>query len=238
MLCNWAEKKEMDWKQRLEKWFDGLGCNGWVIRSETLDAQTYIKTWIRHTEQGASEENFSHRFETWLNYFQKHGIESVGAGLITMKKASNQNNWFKAEHGPENMLGPCGQDIDMGFKLKDFLERHPDNETLFDMAFQPGGQVRLQRSSRPSPKGWVDESIRLKMAKGLEWTADIDPFVANMLGNCNGKRPLSLMLEQMAQSIEKPPADIAPIFFKVVRGLIVKGFLIPSQIISGKTTDK
>lgn len=234
MLCNWVEIKGVPWQERLETWFAGSGCNGWVIRSETLDAQTYIKTWIRHTEQGASEENFAQRFDAWLAYFQKHDIDAVGAGLITMKKASDAKNWFKAEHGPENMLGPCGEDICLGYNLKDFLENHKDDQTLLDLTFQPALQLRLERFSRPSGNGWIDASIRLKMIKGFEWAADIDPFVADMIGNCDGKRPLGLLLEQMARSLEKSPSDIAPVFFKVVRGLIEKGFLIPPHMNNGK----
>lgn len=227
MLCNWIETKDEAWDKRLESWFTHSGCNVWVIRSESLDKMTYIKTWIRHTEQGASEKNFGQRFEAWLDYFNSHKIQSVGAGLITMKKTSANKNWFKAEDGPPNMLGPCGQDIAVGFDLKDFLENLSGDKAFLDQPFTASPQIRLERLSRPSKNGWMDESIRLRMIEGMEWTATIDPFVADMIANCDGRRPLGLLLEKMAQAIDKSPSDIASAFIRIAKGLVEKGFLIP-----------
>ena len=96
ILCNWAEMAGKDWHERLREWFADSGCDAWVMRSESLDAATYASTWIQHTEKAASEE-YGHRFEEWLAYYERLGIVSMGAGLITMRKSSRKQNWFRAD---------------------------------------------------------------------------------------------------------------------------------------------
>lgn len=97
ILCNWAETNGQDWQKRLENWFEGTGCDAWVMRSESLTAATYASTWIKHTEFFDQETEFAERFRKWMAYYERLGIESVGAGLITMRKAEGKANWFRAD---------------------------------------------------------------------------------------------------------------------------------------------
>ena len=64
-------------------------------------------------------------------YYQELGIESIGAGLITMRKRKGKTNWYRADESPEKMIGPCGTSIARGFQLRDFLQMvQDDNELL------------------------------------------------------------------------------------------------------------
>ena len=33
IICNWAEFKGQDWRERLKTWFEGSGCDVWVMRN-------------------------------------------------------------------------------------------------------------------------------------------------------------------------------------------------------------
>ena len=228
ILCNWVHLAGKDWRERLAGWFEGSGCDVWVMRSETRDAATYASTWIQHTERG-EPERFHERFGAWMAYYEDLGIEAVSAGVITMRRSSGQSTWYRAEDGPEKMLGPCGDSIVRGFELRDFLEGL-DNSGLLDARLKVSPEVCLERHSEPSPDGWLDVSTYLRFVRGLAYSGAIDPYVANLAVGCNGRRPLRDLLAEMAAALGRSQGDLVPAFCGVVRGLIERGFLVPEHL--------
>jgi SAM-dependent methyltransferase len=226
ILCNWVETDGQDWHQRLRAWFKGTGCDAWILRSETRDAQTYATTWIRHTERDAPEQ-YAKRFEKWTAYYQQKKIAAVSAGLITMRRASGRPNWFRAEDGPEKMLGACGPYIARGFGLRDFLETVQDDSTLLNTCLRASLDIHLDRRFAPSPEGWAEVGTQLHLTRGLAFTGNIDSYVAKMVMACNGRRRLTDLLGDMAVALGRDPAEISPHFCHLVRGLIERGFLLP-----------
>jgi hypothetical protein len=226
ILCNWAEIRGQDWRDRLHKWFDGTSCDAWVLRSESLDAETYALTWIRHTEKSETGQ-FPQQFEKWMAYYETQGIASMGAGLITMRRSAGRANWFRADDAPERMQGPCGDDIARGFELRDFLETVTDDSMILNLQFCISPEVRLERQSKPSSEGWLDESVRLRLAKGLSYSGNIDHYVANMLIKCDGQRKLGDLMNEMAQALQSEPDKIQSSFCSIVRHLVERGFLLP-----------
>ncbi len=230
ILCNWAEYPGQDWRERLAGWFDGTGCDVWVMRSETRNAATYASAWIRHTERQEPEQ-YAQRFEEWMNCYERQGIEAVSAGLITMRRSRDHRNWFRAEDGPEKMLGPCGDHIVRGFELRDFLETVSEDSILLQTRLRVSPDVRLERQSTPSPEGWVEVSALLHLEKGLTYTGNADPYIANLIIGCHGQRPLGDLLADMAVSLGAEPVNIQKTFCGIVRRLIERGFLLPLHIL-------
>lgn len=226
ILCNWTEHAGHDWRERLQTWFKGTGCDVWVIRSETRDAAAYAFTWIQHTEK-AEPEQFAQRFEKWMAYYDQQGITAMGAGLITMRRLAKDKNWYRADDAPEKMLGACGDYLVQGFELRDFLETIQDDSLLLDTRFQISPDVLLERRAKPTPEGWVDETVQLRLERGLAYSGNIDPFMANMIIKCDGQRQLKDLLFEMANALGVELAKITPTFCHVARGLIERGFLLP-----------
>lgn len=229
ILCNWVEYAGQNWQEQLEGWFEGTGCDVWVIRSETCDADTYASTWIRHTER-AEPEQFAQRFDKWMAYYEQQGIEAVGAGLITMRRSSAHANWFQADDAPEKMLGPCGDYIARGFELRDFLETVRDDSTLLNTVLRFSPDVRLERQCVPSPEGWVEQVVQLHLTRGPAYSGNIDSFVANLVIGCDGRRRLSDLVADMATSLGADVADIRSTCCGVVRRLVERGFLLPAHL--------
>jgi hypothetical protein len=226
VLCNWADYTGEDWRVRLATWFDRAGCDVWVLRSETRDAETYASTWIRHTEK-AEPDDFPRRFEKWMAYYEQHNIAAVSAGLITMRRRVADKNWFRADDGPEKMLGPCGEDILLAFELRDFLETVRDDSKLLDTRLRVSPDIRLEQQSVPSDKGWLEVVSRVRLTKGLAYMGNIDSHVADLFMRCDGRRQLRDNLADMANSLGVDLEKIGPTFCELVRGLIERGFLLP-----------
>ncbi|MFW5640564.1 MAG: methyltransferase [Thermodesulfobacteriota bacterium] len=228
ILCNWAEKADQDWKERLRSWFEDT-CDVWVIRSETRDADTYASTWIRHTEKKAVDD-FARRFEEWTDYYERQSIRSIGAGMITLRKSSERSAWFRAEDGPERMMGPCGEDIATGFAIQDYLESISQEIDLMQAVLQVSPKTRLDRESIPTDQGWMDQSFRLHLSEGLAYSANADPVVANLLVKCNGRTPLNTLVHQAADALNEPVEKLTSPLCGIVRSLIAQGFLMPIHL--------
>jgi SAM-dependent methyltransferase len=231
ILCNWAEYTGQDWRERLASWFEGTGCDAWVIGSETRDAGTYASTWIRHTER-AKTEHFAQRFEEWMAYYEEQRIHAISGGLITMRRSSGHANWFRADDAPEKMLGPCGEHIVLGFELRDFLETVRDDSTLLNTGLRVSPDVRLERQCVPSAEGWVEEAVQLHLTRGPAYSGRIDPYVANLVIGCDGERRLGDLVAEMAASLGVDPANMISTVCGVVRRLIERGFLLPANFVN------
>ena len=230
ILCNWAEYSGQDWKERLSGWFGGTDCDVWIMRSETRNVAAYASTWIRHTERQEPEE-YAQNFVEWMNYYERLGIGAVGAGSIVMRRSRDRKNWFRAEDVPEKMLGPCGDHIVRRFESQDFLDSVHEDSLLLHTRLLVSPDVRLERRSMPSPEGWVEEAAQLRLAQGLPYTGDVDPYIANLMIQCNGERPLWELMAEMASSAGVDPASITGTFCNIFRRLIERGFLYPSPVV-------
>lgn len=229
ILCNWAETNGQDWQKRLKNWFEGTGCDAWVMRSESLTAATYASTWIKHTEFFDQETEFAERFRKWMAYYERLGIEAVGAGLITMRKAKGKANWFRADESPKKMLGPCGESIAKGFELRDFLETVRDDNTLLNSRLHHSPDIRLEQQLEPAEQGWKTTASFISLAKGFAYKGNSDPLIANLLIKCDGQKPLKHLIPDMAASLGADTEQIAPTLCQLIRKLIEQGFLLPSR---------
>ncbi len=226
ILCNWAEYKGQDWRERLAAWFEGMGCDAWVMRSDTQDTAHYASTWIRHTEKLQGEE-YARRFEEWMAYYDGQGIEAVSAGFISLHRSSGRSNWFRAEDGLGKAAQPCGDSILRGFELRDFLETVRDDATLLDTRFRVSPDLRLEQQYAPSEGNWVGTVAKLSLVKGLDYSGEADPHVAKFVGACAGNRTLGELLVEMAGSLGISPAEISPAFLRLARRFIEHGFILP-----------
>lgn len=230
ILCNWAQKDGSDWQQQLAQWFVGTGCDVWVMRSESLSPAAYASKWIRHTEFSDEETEFSQRFHQWLDYYERLGIESFGAGLITMRRRASGPNWFRADESPERMIGPCGEHIARGFALQDFLETMREDRALLACRLKYSPDLRLEQQFTPSEQGWQVTGSAIHLAKGLAFRGNSDTFMANLMIHCDGRKTLQELLPDMAAALKAEPAKLAPLVCRLIRQLVEQGFLLPASV--------
>ena len=228
ILCNWAEKDGSDWQQQLAQWFEGSNCDVWVMRSESLSPAAYASKWISHTEFSDEDTQFSKRFHHWLDYYERLGITSFGAGLITMRRRAKGPNWFYADESPEKMLGPCGDSITRGFALRDFLETVKDDRALLACRLKFSPDLLLEQQFTPSEQGWQITGSSIHLAKGLAFRGNSDTVMANLMIHCDGSKALQELLPDMAAALQADPAQLAPLVCQLIRTLVVQGFLLPT----------
>lgn len=228
ILCNWAHLTGQDWQARLASWFEGTGCDAWVLRSETREAADYAATWIRETE-GESPAHVAQLYEEWMAYYEQGQIEAMSAGLITMRRRSSSPSWFRADDAPAKMLGPCGDNVVRLFEAQDFLETARDDRVLLEARLCISPDVRWEQHCMPSAQGWQITTSHVCLGRGLAYTGDMDPYAAHLVVRCDGKRPLRDILSDFATTVGSTMENFTPACLGVVRRLIAYGFLAPAE---------
>lgn len=226
ILCNWAEFAGEDWRERLKGWFEGCGCDVWVMRNQSRDVANYAANWIRHTEK-LETRNMEARFNDWLRYYENQQIERVGGGVINMRRRNGGRNWFHADDGVETMFGPGGDYILNGFAARDFLEVVGDDAALLGASFILSPHARLVQQKSPSAGEWIMEVSELHLSRGLSQKGRIDPYVETLLIGCNGTRPLKSLVGEMAGSLGVEPPAIESAACALVRDFTARGVLLP-----------
>jgi methylase of polypeptide subunit release factors len=224
-LINWAEFSAGDWRDRIRGWCMDSGCDVWVLRTDSTDPENYAHTWLKQTDRD-DPEGMERRLSEWVAYFKSHKITAIGFGGITLRRRDGAENWFRADEVPEDMRGPCGEAVLGVLDRQDFLVA-TDDAGLLKASFQVSPSVRLDRTSAPGDGDWVDETFRLRLSEGFQFTGNADPFIAHLVVRCDGKTALETLVTEMAGQIDEPVEKISGPICGIVREMVAKGFLLP-----------
>ena len=223
LLASWAHVEGEDWHDRLADWFAGTGCDALVLEREALEPAAHAASWLRQTER---PERWRDEFDAWVAYGEAHRIEAIGFGLITMRRRRDGEPWFRAETATQDIVMPCGDHLGAAFELADYLQAHDDDD-LLDAVLGVAPDVVLDERSRPSSDGWTVATRQLRQTAGLGHQGDVDPGVAAIVGECDGRRPLAAVLETAAGVAGVASGDLTVAALPIVRRLVERAFLLP-----------
>jgi hypothetical protein len=224
LLASWAHVEGEDWRDRLAGWFDGTGCDALVLAREALDPSAHAANWLRQTEPAVGWEP---EYDRWMAYYERHRVEAVGLGLITMRKRREGDGWFRVEQAEQDFVMPCGDHLGAAFELADFLESH-DGDDLYGAALRVAPDVVLDERATPTPSGWSVSDRKLRQTAGLCREGDVDEAVAAIVAACDGTRPLAAVLADAARAAGTDPRRLARAALPVIRRLVEQGFLLPA----------
>ncbi len=223
IICNWAQKKDEEWQDRLSTWFAGNGCFVWAMRGKTMSLDEYTRTW----NQSGREESFGKTYREWMAYFEREQIESIGAGVITMRRSPDGQSGFRAEEAPP-LNGPIGDDLQEGFRLCDFLQSVPEDRQLLDQKMRVAPHVKLTQEFKPSDQGWQTTQLRVVRTKGFGYSTDVDSETANIMHMSNGARTLGDVIQETARQRKVSAESLASSTLPRLRNLIARAFMVPA----------
>jgi hypothetical protein len=227
-LCNWAHLQGQDWEERLKHWFEGTGCNVWVMRGATEDPTVYAKKWIEHIEADESPD-FPRIYEEWMDFYRRERIEAISMGMITMQRSPGAPNWFRIDPQPEVKNRDLGNDIIRIFELKDYLGTVQSDDALLKAALRPNPDLRLDVQYEPAADGWRPLSHVLRIERGLGFIAKTDELAAKFITGCDGTRTVDALLKEIASIARMDYDQMMPGLLHLVRHLIERGFLVPAS---------
>ncbi|MGE0826410.1 MAG: methyltransferase [Candidatus Binatia bacterium] len=226
LLCNWVQIAGQDWRERLASWIEGIACDVWVLHAHSEDIAEYALRRINETTESA--EQATSRFREWMDYYTHEKIEAVGFGVITLRRSSRSMHWFRCDRLPE-VKGLCGEAIEQGFRLHDFLDSHQNDQELLSTRVSHAANLQWEQHQQLVARGWVPNMSRLQLTSGLLYSGNADANVVDFVSRCKGDLRLREHLKRFAKAAGQTPDRLAPGFLKVVRRLIELGCLLPMQ---------
>ena len=188
-----------------------------------MSPENYAAGWITETEQ-PTPEAYVERWQQWVDYLAREDVESLGVGLIQLRKRHSgaARVWVLDE--VEDLDADAGEAIAAGFEVRDALAACSDAALLaVSLCVAPG--VRLENLSTSCGEGWETPGALLHLRRGLHQSASVDAAVAGVVGRCNGKRPLRELVRELSDSLGADLTAVTAALLPIVRGLMERGFL-------------
>jgi len=222
-LAQWGVPAGGDRRTTCAGWFEGNGCDVWILCLENQDLERYAAMWVSEDQgHGAPREVF----DRWVEFYERSGFESIQTGFVTMRPSTAGQPWFRAEDTPANISHPCGDDVLLAFEARDFVEKH-DDPALLDSRLRLAPPVRLiQRWHRPEG-AWDVETTHLRRDAPLGYVWQVDRLMAELADRLDGGRPLRDVLGELAAAMGTDLPSIAAETLADVRVMIENLFLLP-----------
>jgi len=224
LMCEWAHVKGQNWQARMAGWFEGTGCDAWVVRFTTVDSVKHAEVWLKPSAQDPPDA-LPGRLRAWLDYHQREGIEAVSDGVISLRKRSGASNWMRFDESPKR-IDACGGSVERGFAAANFLQKNRSDESLLASKLRVAPDVSWESRLTVAPDGWKLTQRQMFVSTGLSFRGDVDQTCLALVDRCRGERTLREVLDGLAKEGGGQPLDLSQ-FLPVVRGLIEQGHLLP-----------
>jgi len=229
MLGNWEIRKGQSWTERLEGWLDDAAAAGWpldawIIQRDVLDAAEYAETWLRDggviPERG--REAFDAAYEAYLSDFDDRGVEGVGFGIITVRRAVGAPTLRRLEEHEGVLPVPLGPHIAESITAHDWLVSRTDAE-LLEERYIVAGDVTRETYGRPTLHD--PEHILLRQGGGFGRVIKADTALAGFVGTCDGELAAGQIAHALAALLDVPPGRMVAGLAPAIRELVRDGML-------------
>jgi hypothetical protein len=225
ILCNWVRIAGQDWVERLTGWFEGSGCDVWIIQTMSADPADYAHHWLGQADRSIQDQ-FSQRFERWMAYYDQQGIEAIDYGLINLRRRTGEQNWIVFDTD-RRFNHPNGTGIAVGFAARDLVPQIGDTRCWLSLRLRCRPEMRLSQQLEPAESGWKVAGADCVLGEDLRFEGEVDPVTFHLLTLCRGRDPLSAVLAQVAARVGRDPEDFLPTGLQAARNLVEQGFLWP-----------
>jgi SAM-dependent methyltransferase len=215
LLVNWLHLEGEDGDERIRSWFDGTGCDGWVVQRELAAPEDYVTAWLRDTD----ETQFDALYDDWVEALS--GVDAVAFGLVALhRRTDGRAPQVTLDEVVQPTAATWGEEVVAHFARRELLEGDLLRQKLL---LRP--DVRLHQVATRTEDGWRADNQLLQQEAGLRWTGGVDLYGATLLAACDGTQPLEGLLAVLAASVGLSVAEATEQVLPVVRQLVSQGFL-------------
>ena len=224
ILANWVIAEGTSWDERLAGWLDGT-CDAFVVQREVVDPASYVELWLKDAGLQDSAD-YLHRYDTWLAWFEKQGIEAVGFGWINLRKrsaAATGEATLRLEEWPYDVEQPIAPAIAAWGAAVDALAGLSDDDAL--LAARLVAREDVQQETLGAPGAEDPHTVVLRQQRGFRRARKADTVEAALVGACDGELEVGQILDALAQLLDADPAETRVAYTSKVRELVAEGFL-------------
>ena len=226
--ANVAHRVGHSWKSDLEEWFVGLNCDVLALVERTEDASEYALTWILGTETKVPSE-VAQRYETWMAYFEREGIEAVSYLFITLRRSAAGTTWIQIDDPPCRIVGPCGDELFHFFQCRSAYGSAVGTNELLGRRLTLEPQTRLVQEYTATPGGLEICHIEVKKTGGLQYPLTVHRNVARLLAGCDGSRTVRDLVEELGRELDVDLVRAIALVLPVVLMLLERSVLVADE---------
>lgn len=223
LAAQWAQTEGEPWRERVWRWFKDSPLDVWILRQTVQLASAYAEGWIAETE----EPGDAARWHAWMDYLRARRIEAVHGGLLCLRRRAAGAGWFSISDDAGALRPGAGDDILLGFGMRDFLARHKDDAELLGHCYRVAPALRVERTTEPSETGWRTTEVVLRNAGGLTFVRRIDENTFEILRRLDGRRTLDQVIDGYATEARIDWAVLTDHVVATIRPLLEHGFIRP-----------
>ncbi len=224
MLCDWAKYKGTDADERLRRWAADTGCDMVAIRGESTNMKEYPLSWLADYYSNEPVE-YLRKYQTWVEYFEREGIESMTFGMIVLRRRTASRNWFHMTGDTLDVGRITGGEVERIFAAKDFLEENATDDALLSQRLVLNKDVRFDQRLLQEADNWSLRECALAMSDSRIPPVNTDPYLGGLCGRLHGDRPLRDIVAEMAAALRADPGPLAGQVAPMIRGLIERGYI-------------
>jgi hypothetical protein len=222
MIFEWVELEDEPWQERLQVWFDGLGCDAWVLVETSQAIESYVGMRLHERISDGLNADVD-RSAAWLHHFRQHRVAAVHGGLLCLRKRGGLN-WTRFEPLEANPREPFGEAVADALRNFDFLHNTTDHDLLACKPQLAEG-VRLVEEHRQDGDDWETVAGRLRQTRGLLREIGVSSEVAEFLVRCDGRHTVAQLADDLAIQTEAEFPTVRDECLKLVRGMMERVFL-------------
>jgi len=220
LLAAWIHQEGVPWRERLASWIEPTGLDAWVVQRERVDLPEYAEMWLADAGLRHAPGHVE-RYDRWLSWFGAQGIEAMGFGWITLRKAERDVPQVRIEEWTAPVAQPVGEDFLAWGGRADALARGD----VLDQHWRLGADV-LQETA--GPVGAEDPAvIRVQRTSGLRPARQVDTVEAGLLSACDGDLSAGQILDAIAHLLDRDAAELRTRYAPVIEEMAADGFLVP-----------
>ena len=221
VLGSWAHVRGQDWDDRVAGWVGATGCDAHVVQREVLDPYAYVEIWLADAGLTGSPA-YPARYAEWCDYLDRLGIEAVGLGWLTLRRAGRTDPDVRVEDWPHPVEQPIAPALAAGLDAVDRLTTTTDAE-ISATRWRLADDVVQETTGRP---GAADpEHVVFRQQRGFRRAVALDTATAGILGACDGELTLGQITDSVAALLETDPDALSRATVDRVRTLVGEGWL-------------
>lgn len=230
MLGNWEHRAGEPWTERVGRWLDESGLDGWVVQREVLDPAEYAETWIRDggTTPEREPEAWASAYGAWLDDFASRDVEAIGFGFLVLRRPlpGEAVTLRRLEEHTGSVRQPLGTHLEASLAAHLWLETL-DDEALAGERLVVAADVTEERFYTP---GAADPNIVIvRQGDGLGRGVHASTSLSALVGACDGELTVGQIVAAIASIFEVSGAELAAELLPAVRGLVRDGFLVRGE---------
>jgi methylase of polypeptide subunit release factors len=222
MLCEWVEIKGQRWNQRLEEWFEGTGCDAWVVKGHTRSPDRYA---LDRLHELAVKRNVDMAvLQNYADYFRERNVSAVHNGMIAMRRRTGRN-WLLMEEVGNVTNQPFGDLVLARFAAFDFLTANTTPSQILAIRPKLPPHVKMEQVLRRAGDQWETESVTLRLGRGVPCAFGLKGDVAAFVNQFDGKQTLGELVQQLSAQVSVPGEAVEKECIQLVRKLIENGMV-------------